>query len=233
MIFDLDGTLIDTDFLKGRAYVIAVRQMLGYQVDEGKVIDVYSQVVGQSHKVVSTHIAQQFGAETQWEVLSTLKRAAYQDLLKDETQLRARKNTPIVDLVRRGAKAGYTVAIGTSASTDDALHVLSVLGLGDSLSAIVTSEQVMHHKPHPEVYLRVADQVQSDPSECLVFEDTLVGAQAALSAGMHCIAVPNALTVTQFENQHTLVEGLIAWAPDQLAELVNRLLTSSGASRII
>jgi len=58
-----------------------------------------------------------------------------------------------------------------------------------ALQAVVTGEDVVHSKPHPEGYLLLASQMQIDPARCLVFEDSIAGLQAARSAGMQTVAV--------------------------------------------
>lgn len=57
------------------------------------------------------------------------------------------------------------------------------------LKAVVTGEDVVHSKPHPEGYLLLATQMKIAPARCLVFEDSIAGLQAARAAGMQTVAV--------------------------------------------
>ena len=72
-----------------------------------------------------------------------------------------------------------------------AVHAtLESLGLIQLFDAIVTSEDYINGKPAPDPYLEAARRLGVIPSECLVFEDTEIGRQSALAAGMECVLVP-------------------------------------------
>jgi len=83
-------------------------------------------------------------------------------------------------------------AVATSATRFDADRVLGRLGLLDRFAAVVTAEDVRLGKPDPEVYLLAARSIETEPTDCLVFEDSVVGVQAARRAGMRVIGVSTA-----------------------------------------
>jgi beta-phosphoglucomutase-like phosphatase (HAD superfamily) len=97
-----------------------------------------------------------------------------------------------VDFVRGLARVGVPRAVGTSASRGDVESLLGALGLRGYFEVIVTAEDVALGKPDPAVYLESARRLGSAPSECLVFEDSLVGVVAARRAGMRAIGVTTA-----------------------------------------
>lgn len=70
-------------------------------------------------------------------------------------------------------------------------HVLDNLGLATEFSHVLSSESVKRGKPFPDVFLAAAALVGADPRMCVVFEDSLVGVQAAKAAGMICFAIPS------------------------------------------
>jgi beta-phosphoglucomutase-like phosphatase (HAD superfamily) len=65
-------------------------------------------------------------------------------------------------------------------------------GAGDVLGAIVSSDEVPHGKPAPDVYLVAASQLGVDPGRCLVVEDSVNGVKAGKAAGMYVVLIPNA-----------------------------------------
>ncbi|HEY3284221.1 MAG TPA: HAD-IA family hydrolase, partial [Armatimonadota bacterium] len=75
--------------------------------------------------------------------------------------------------------------------------MLKVVGLEDAFQAVVTSSDVKHGKPAPDVYLRCAEKLGVDPARCLALEDSCYGLQAAKAAGMTCYVVPSELTCRQ------------------------------------
>src|SRR2546425_1202491 len=88
-------------------------------------------------------------------------------------------------------------AVATSASRYDADRLLGETGLRERFDAVVTAEDVRRGKPDPEVYLLAARRLGIAPARCLVFEDAVVGVQAARSAGMRIIGVSTAHTETE------------------------------------
>ncbi|GAB2690619.1 HAD family hydrolase [Aliiglaciecola aliphaticivorans] len=83
------------------------------------------------------------------------------------------------------------MGVGTGADRDNALRMLSETGLLDRLETVVTSSDVTHGKPHGETFLTAAKNMGLAANECVVFEDTKIGKQAAEHAGMDCIMVIN------------------------------------------
>jgi beta-phosphoglucomutase len=84
------------------------------------------------------------------------------------------------------------IAVATSARLADATALLGPLGLLDRFEAIVAAEDVTRGKPDPEVYLLAASRLGAPPDACLVFEDAVVGVQAARGAGMRVFGVATA-----------------------------------------
>jgi HAD superfamily hydrolase (TIGR01509 family) len=88
-------------------------------------------------------------------------------------------------------------AVATSARRIDTDQLLSRLGLRERFAAMVTAEDVRLGKPNPEVYLLAARAIGVEPSDCVVFEDAIVGVQAARRAGMRVIGVATAHSETE------------------------------------
>jgi HAD superfamily hydrolase (TIGR01509 family) len=94
------------------------------------------------------------------------------------------------------------LAIASMSSREAITAVTKHLGIYDKIAYIITRDEVQHHKPHPEIYLKTADILGVTPKDCLVFEDTVVGVQAALAASMTCCVVLNG------SNDKTAFDGL-------------------------
>lgn len=92
------------------------------------------------------------------------------------------------------ARDGVPRAVATSATRRDLDRVLAELGLRRHFGVVVTADDVRWGKPHPEVYLKAAAGLGVDPRACVVFEDAVVGVQAARAAGMRVIGVTSAHT---------------------------------------
>ncbi len=95
------------------------------------------------------------------------------------------------DAVRRIA-AGWPVAVASSAHADVIAAALEGTGLVEIFGVVVSSDEVPHGKPAPDVYLEAARRLGIVPSACLVVEDSLNGVRAGKAAGMTVALVPNA-----------------------------------------
>jgi HAD superfamily hydrolase (TIGR01509 family) len=95
-----------------------------------------------------------------------------------------------VEAVRRIA-ARWPVAVASSAHRDVIDAALRAVGLRDVLTVVVSSDEVAHGKPQPDVYLEAARRLAVEPGRCLVVEDSLNGVRAARAAGMTTVLVPN------------------------------------------
>jgi HAD superfamily hydrolase (TIGR01509 family) len=94
-----------------------------------------------------------------------------------------------VATLRAGA---VPLAVATSARRTDVIELLGPLGLLERFDAIVAAEDVARGKPDPEVYLLAARRLGVPPDGCLVFEDAIVGVQAARGSGMRVFGVATA-----------------------------------------
>ncbi len=79
--------------------------------------------------------------------------------------------------------------MATNAEPPNVDFVLDETGLRPFFRVIVNGHQVSNPKPHPEIYLRVADELGITPAECVVFEDSYTGVSAGLAAGMRVVGI--------------------------------------------
>jgi len=84
-------------------------------------------------------------------------------------------------------------AVVSGSTRDSVVGSLSVLGLLDKFGTIVSAEDYKRCKPAPDGYLLAAERLGVAPADCLVFEDTEMGVEAATAAGMASVKVPTAL----------------------------------------
>jgi HAD superfamily hydrolase (TIGR01509 family) len=105
------------------------------------------------------------------------------------------RGAPVIDgaaeMVRRLAADGMPLAVASSAHRAVIDAALGALGIDQLFQAVVTSDQVAHGKPAPDVYLLAASKLGVDPVDCLVVEDSLNGVLAGRAAGMTVALVPN------------------------------------------
>lgn len=89
------------------------------------------------------------------------------------------------------------VAVATSADRFNIDFTLDGLGIRDRITAVIGAEDIANSKPHPEIFLKAADAIGTAPEECLVFEDSLMGIEAARRANMDAYAILTTLSATE------------------------------------
>lgn len=98
------------------------------------------------------------------------------------------------DWIERASELGLRLGIASSSSRDWVEGHLSRIGVLDRFQTLVCFEDVAAHKPDPEPYRQAAQRLDVSPEETIAVEDSSHGLQAALSAGLWCVAVPNEVT---------------------------------------
>lgn len=97
----------------------------------------------------------------------------------------------LLDLLQTLRERGLKLAVASNSPSNYVHAVLEAIDLTDMFSCIRCREDVTRGKPAPDVYLAAAACLEVDPERCLALEDSPLGLQAALNAGMRCIVVPN------------------------------------------
>lgn len=215
VIFDLDGTLVQTEILKAQSYARAFWQLSDGRIGESEVIEAFASVVGRSRQEVAVFLLEQFsleeeagklmpdfGVATPWQALIQIRLQVYQQMLETPDILLKHRCPYNMALLRKVRKERYSTGLATMSHCAQARQVLGVLEIKDLFDFIATRDDVETGKPDPEIYLLVASQLNVEPNACLVIEDSLSGIQAGLSAGMKCIAVTNKFsTKTVYESK--------------------------------
>jgi beta-phosphoglucomutase len=168
---------------------------------EADVVEVFKDFVGRSRQEVATGLVRrlgleeaarsrmsEFGVKTPWQAHVRIRLRTYDALLSDRELILAHRYPHNIALLHELRGAGYRTGLATMSHTEQALRVLSVLGLTDAFEIVATRDDVEHGKPDPEIDLLVARELGVGPEDCLVIEDSPAGVAAALAAGMDVIA---------------------------------------------
>jgi len=229
MIFDLDGTLVQTERLKAISYAQAAVELRPDAVTEAAVMAAFREVVGLSRSEVAQALVErfnlasaaakrmaEFGVDTPWQAYIQIRLGHYEAMLADPDVLRRNQWPHAVNLLRAARLAGCQVGLATMSYCRQVQRVLDILGLQDQFDFVASRDDVEHGKPDPEIYRLVSHTLATPPHECLVIEDSPSGVKAALAAGMHVIAVSTPFTREGLHRGHLLDER---WIVDDSATL--------------
>lgn len=241
MIFDLDGTLVQTERLKSISYARAAVELRPTDLTEAKVIEAFKEVVGLSRREVALGLIERFGLEeaararmaefgvrTPWQAFVQIRLAIYEEMLADPEVIRRNQWAHNMALLHEARRTACQVGLATMSYCPQVRRVLEILELNDAFDFVASRDDVEHGKPDPEIYRLVADELGVAPGECLVIEDSPSGIKAALAAGMWCIAVTTPFTREAVHAHKLLPEGHIVDNPDRLAAVVRHLFEQDG-----
>lgn len=206
-IFDMDGTLLDN-----MAFHIEIWReflhSLGVQLDEKQFLQ---RAVGKVNSDILRDFVRPDLTDAEIRTLAMQKEALYRSRYRP-----LMKEVPgLTHLLARAKQKGVKVALATSAGVENAHFVLEGLQIQPYFDVLVTGDQVKQGKPHPEIFLKAAERLAVQPAECLVFEDSPLGLEAAHRAGMAGIA----LSTTYPPEQLISLPGVLAVVPDYTALL--------------
>ena len=177
VISDFDGTLVDTFEANLRAYQQAFasqglvltsekyRECFGYRFERFMAaVGVFDERI--SHAIKET------------------KKACYPDYFEF-----LKPNHALIDLIASMKTMGTKTAIASTARKENLMNAVNYLGIDKHFDLIFAGSDVKKGKPSPEIFLKAMDTLHVLPEETLVFEDSLVGIEAAKASGAQCMIV--------------------------------------------
>jgi len=184
LLFDIDGTLADTDAL----HLEAFNQVFG---PRGHVFDharFSKDLQGFSNASISARFLAEESPARQTAILGE-KEAAFRKLVAGKVQpLRG-----LMPLLALADRAGVPMVAVTNAPRLNAEMLLSGLGIMHRFKALVIGDELVHGKPHPMPYLEVLRAASAAPNLSLAFEDSRSGIQSASAAGIATIGIRTSL----------------------------------------
>lgn len=180
VIFDLDGTLVDSMWL-WRQIDIEYLARYGLELPDR----LQSEIEGKSFHETAVYFKERFGIGDSVERIKDNWNTMAWEKYEREVPLKRGAR----DFLNQCRSRGIRLGIATSNSRELTENVIRVHGLEDCFDCIRTGGEVQKGKPAPDVYLSVADSLHVHPGRCLVFEDILPGIMAGRNAGMKVCAV--------------------------------------------
>lgn len=178
LVFDLDGTLADTMPAHFNAWSTTLGRY-GINFPE----DRFYALGGVPALNILEMLAEEQGVQIDTEAVADEKEVLFDELLADVR--------PVYEVKAIAARyrAHMPMAIATGSPMWVAEKLLGALGMRDWFSAVVTADCIQNPKPAPDTYLKAAHMIGVDPRRCHAFEDTTLGIEAAISAGMAVVDV--------------------------------------------
>ena len=185
VIFDMDGLMFDTEKVAKRAWKEA-GDKFQYKF-EGEIFDRF---LGRNIVAVRNEIIETYGEECP--VDEIIKEVKYlENKIVDDEGLVVKEG--LYDLLEHLKGINVKLAVATSSKRERATKLLTLAKIENEFDYIICGDEVTKSQPDPELFLKVAEKLNCKPENCIVMEDSRQEIQAAKSAGMNPIMVPDLL----------------------------------------
>ncbi len=181
-IFDLNGTMIDDMEYHNIAWFNILNEDLKAGLTKA---EVKREMYGKNGEVLERIFGKGRFSPEEVDAISHKKESSYQAAFRPYLKL----IDGLSSFLEKAEGKGIKMAIGSAAIPFNIDFVLDNLGIRHYFPVVVSANDVVISKPHPETFLKAAAGLNVDAGDCIVFEDAPKGVEAALNAGMKCVVL--------------------------------------------
>lgn len=211
-LFDLNGTIIDDMEFHARAWYNILVNQLGAKLTWE---EVKKEMYGKNEELLIRIFGKDHFTKEQMTEMSFEKERGYQ-----------KEFTPHLKLIKgldvfleKAYQQQIPMAIGSAAIMFNIDYILDGLNLRHYFNTIVSADDVVISKPHPETFTKCADGLNEKYESCIVFEDSPKGVEAALKAKMKAVVIKTYHTVEEFAHLPNVLMFVDDYTDPQLESL--------------
>jgi len=180
-IFDLDGVHVDSEALRIQTYKELFKNNFNVQIEM-----INADFIGKSEESNLNFLIEKYSLKADINVLIKQRKILLEKIAKKKINF----NIPIINFLLLAKKMDLSTAICTNSHRDYLKIIMKRLSPTVEVDLLLSKEDVKNSKPDPEIYLMASSMLKVGPEECLVFEDSKPGKEAAKNANMDVIIVP-------------------------------------------
>jgi len=200
VIFDSDGVIVDSEPFSLSAFRDAMKMQGVFLSDE----DIMANC-GLTDSDIVNYVFKKFGQNVDQELFHTTKQRLYEEKVTRGNLQPCEGAKEILEALSK-CEIPYTLA--SSGSLKKIHFNLTRVNLLDRFPIIISGEQMVRGKPHPDIFLKAAKKMNLAPESCVVIEDSLNGIEAAHRANMKCVAVEGTFPREKLTHADFIVESL-------------------------
>lgn len=212
LIFDMDGVLIDNTRTQARAFQLLFRE-LGLDT---KALPLLRRLNGMPATNILKTVFRHPVPEKDLKQYADRREFLYRVLYWEQR----REVAGLTRFLEAARAAGFRIGLGTGSAAETIAYIVDHLDLRRHFDVIIGKDDVDRGKPHADTYAVVARKLGVPPERCVVFEDAILGEQAAYKAGMRCIGVSTTLKAAQFQAPVDVIQDFTALAPERVLALL-------------
>ncbi|MEM7828162.1 MAG: beta-phosphoglucomutase family hydrolase [Candidatus Aenigmatarchaeota archaeon] len=178
-IFDLDGVVIDTVDIHFKAW-----KKIGLEYGKDVSFEDYKEKIDGIPRIDGARAILAELSEEELRKASERKQMYFLELIEEDG---VKVYEGSIDLIKRLKDSGIKIAV--ISSSKNCSHLLKRAGIEDLFDVIITGYDVKRGKPAPDVFILASEKLCVKPSECIVFEDAILGVEAAKRGGFKCVAI--------------------------------------------
>jgi len=210
VIFDMDGTLVDSEYLYLKAWGECLNRQ-GLYFDEWE--DFFNKhCAGRTFYDGERALIDKFGPQIDLKKLNDEASVIWGQLASDEGLQLKPGSLKLIETLK---EADISMAVATSAGREEMKKTLEPLGLVKYFSAIITGDDIPNGrgKPHPDIFLKAAGSIGISPISCIIFEDSAAGVLGAHATGAFVVHIPDR---AEIPNEIKAKANLILRSMDEL-----------------
>jgi len=201
VIFDMDGTMLDTEPLSMAGWHYAAKTM-GIDISAEMFDTIFEKMLGTNlvacKAVLNEHLGEDFDADKGYD----LHLAHIDEHFKLYGVPLKKGLMPLLDKLE---KMNIRKCVATSTTKERATHKLKLANIAHRFEVIIGGDEVINSKPDPEIFLKAAKACNVAPENCLVLEDSAAGTEGGFYAGMRVITIPDMLPPSEETRQQALM----------------------------
>jgi len=212
VIFDMDGVIMDNNSYHKKAWKTFCDIHKVPLTDD----ELHKFVFGRIAKDTVDYIFKKDHSQVEVDNYVNEKEEVYREMYKGNIAMVAGLRAFLEDLKENGVP----VAIATSAPRDNVEFVFKYLPIRDYFEFVLDAADIENGKPDPEIYIRSISKLGLDPKQCVVFEDSLSGVQAAVDSGTHVVAISTTHKPEEFNNVSKIIKNFQNMNYEKLISLI-------------
>ncbi|GGF16647.1 HAD family hydrolase [Hymenobacter cavernae] len=214
LIFDMDGVIIDNTDYQAEAFQLLFREH-GLTTNARHLLERLNGMPATAIlKTVFQHPVPEKELKRYADQREFLYRVIYWDKRQELAGLRK--------FLEAAKKAGFKIGLGTGSAPDTIGYIIDHLHLRPFFDVITGAADVEKGKPHADTFSVVSQKLGIPPERCVVFEDAVLGEQAAYKAGMRCICLSTSVDASKFQNPMKIIKDFTELVPQDVLDLLEQ-----------